>query len=159
MRFYTYIWTMYQAMIAAVKLKLRFVVLDRPVPNGGNADGPVMTPDFTSGVGQDALVQKHGMTAGEVARYFNGEFMPAKAGGRLAKLDVVTVSGYRADMLFADTGLPWVLPSPNMPTPDTALLYAGTGLFEATNLSEGRGTTRPFEIIGAPYVGSSQSTV
>lgn len=151
-RFYTYIWTMYQAMIAAVKLKLRFVVLDRPVPNGGNADGPVMTPDYTSGVGQDALVQKHGMTAGEVARYFNGEFMPAKAGGRLAKLDVVTVSGYRADMLFADTGLPWVLPSPNMPTPDTALLYAGTGLFEATNLSEGRGTTRPFEIIGAPYV-------
>lgn len=78
--------------------------------------------------------------------------MPAKAGGRLTKLDVITVSGYRADMLFADTGLPWVLPSPNMPTPDTALLYAGTGLFEATNLSEGRGTTRPFEIIGAPYV-------
>lgn len=151
-RFYTYIWTMYQAMIAAVRRRLRFVVLDRPVPIGGDADGPIMTPGFTSGVGQDALVQQHGMTAGEVARYFNGEFMASKAGGRLAGLDVITVTGYRADMLFAETGLPWVLPSPNMPTPDTALLYPGTGLFEATDLSEGRGTTRPFEIIGAPYV-------
>ncbi|SDS98663.1 exo-beta-N-acetylmuramidase NamZ family protein [Microlunatus soli] len=151
-RFYTYIWTMYQAMIAAVRKQLRFVVLDRPVPIGGQADGPLMTDGFTSGVGQDFIVQQQGMTAGELARFYDGEFMPDRAGGRLPQLDVIEVANYRADTLYADTGLPWVLPSPNMPTADTARLYAGTCLFEATNLSEGRGTTRPFELIGAPYV-------
>jgi uncharacterized protein YbbC (DUF1343 family) len=152
-RFYTYIWTMYEAMIAATRAGLRFVVLDRPNPVGGRAAGPMMTDGFTSGVGKDKIVQAHGMTVGELARFFDGEFMPRLAGGRLGKrLQVIEVRNWTGDLLYADTGLPWVLPSPNMPTPDTALLYPGTCLFEATNLSEGRGTTRPFELIGAPYV-------
>ena len=151
-RFYTYIWTMYDAMIAAGEKGLRFVILDRPNPVGGRARGPLLTDGFTSGVGKDKIVQQHGMTAGEIARYFNGVLLPAAGKTRVADLDVIEVEGWRADELFADTGLPWILPSPNMPTPTTALLYPGTCLFEATNLSEGRGTTKPFELLGAPYV-------
>jgi uncharacterized protein YbbC (DUF1343 family) len=151
-RFYTYIWTMYTAMKAAVQTGARFVVLDRPNPIGGAARGPMMTTAYTSGVGAKEIVQAHGMTVGELARYFDGEFLPADAGARLAELSVVEVSGWRRDMPYAATGLPWVMPSPNMPTPDTALVYPGTGMFEGTNLSEGRGTTRPFELVGAPYV-------
>ncbi len=151
-RFYTYIWTMYTAMRAAVATGARFVVLDRPNPLGGKAFGPMMTTTYTSGVGAKEIVQAHGMTVGELARFFDGEFLTADAGGRLTELSVVEVSGWRRDMPYAATGLPWVMPSPNMPTPDTALVYPGTGMFEGTNLSEGRGTTRPFELVGAPYV-------
>lgn len=151
-RFYTYIWTMYDAMIAAAEEGLRFVVLDRPNPVGGRARGPLLVEGFTSGVGKDAIVQQHGMTAGEMARYMNGVLLPAAGRAPVRDLDVIEVEGWRADELFHDTGLPWILPSPNMPTPTTALLYPGTCLFEATNLSEGRGTTKPFELIGAPYV-------
>ncbi|MGD7705788.1 exo-beta-N-acetylmuramidase NamZ family protein [Microlunatus sp. Y2014] len=151
-RFYTYIWTMYEAMIAAIRTGGKtFVVLDRPNPVGGTPHGAMMRDGFTSGVGKDKILQAHGMTAGEVARYFNGELMAEAAGGQLDEIEVVKVDGWSPDMLFAETGLTWTLPSPNMPTPDTALLYYGTGLFEATNMSEGRGTTRPFELIGAPY--------
>ncbi|MGO4341040.1 exo-beta-N-acetylmuramidase NamZ family protein [Pedococcus sp. 2YAF34] len=151
-RFYTYIWTMYTAMRAAVATGARFVVLDRPNPLGGKAYGPMMTTAYTSGVGAKEIVQAHGMTVGELARYFDGEFLTADAGNRLEELSVVEVGGWRRDVTFAATGLPWVMPSPNMPTPDTALVYPGTGMFEGTNLSEGRGTTRPFELVGAPYV-------
>ena len=151
-RFYTYIWTMYTAMQAAVAVGARFVVLDRPNPIGGTAIGPMMTTPWTSGVGAKEIVQAHGMTVGELARYFDGEFLTADAGRRLAELSVIEVKGWRRDVPYAVTGLPWVMPSPNMPTPDTALVYPGTGMFEGTNLSEGRGTTRPFELIGAPYV-------
>ena len=151
-RFYTYIWTMYTAMRAAVAVGARFVVLDRPNPIGGTAIGPMMTTPWTSGVGAKEIVQAHGMTVGELARYFDAEFLPADAGGRLAELSVIEVKGWRRDVPYAVTSLPWVMPSPNMPTPDTALVYPGTGMFEGTNLSEGRGTTRPFELIGAPYV-------
>ncbi|MET4077945.1 DUF1343 domain-containing protein [Janibacter sp. UYMM211] len=151
-RFYTYIWTMYTGMRAAHRVGARFVVLDRPNPIGGVARGPMMTEKYTSGVGAEAVVQAHGMTVGEVARYANRHFMDEDEGGRLADLDVVECTGWRRDMLHADTGLHWVMPSPNMPTADTALLYPGTGMFEGTNLSEGRGTTRPFELVGAPYV-------
>ncbi|RKT76699.1 uncharacterized protein YbbC (DUF1343 family) [Terracoccus luteus] len=151
-RFYTYIWTMYTAMRAAVTVGARFVVLDRPNPTGGTARGPMMTTPWTSGVGAKEIVQAHGMTVGELARYFDGEFLTADAGARLRDLTVVQVKGWSRRDTFADTGLPWVMPSPNMPTPDTALVYPGTGMFEGTNLSEGRGTTRPFELIGAPYV-------
>jgi uncharacterized protein YbbC (DUF1343 family) len=151
-RFYTYIWTMYTAMRAAVATGARFVVLDRPNPLGGKAYGPMMTTAYTSGVGAKEIVQAHGMTVGELARYFDGEFLTADAGRRLEELSVVQVGGWRRDATFAATGLPWVMPSPNMPTPDTALVYPGTGMFEGTNLSEGRGTTRPFELVGAPYV-------
>jgi uncharacterized protein YbbC (DUF1343 family) len=150
-RFYTYIWTMYTAMRAAVRTGARFVVLDRPNPIGGTARGPMMTPAYESGVGAKEIVQAHGMTVGELARYFDGEFLTAEEGGRVAQLDVVEVAGWRRDVPYAATGLPWVMPSPNMPTPDTALVYPGCGMFEGTNLSEGRGTTRPFELVGAPY--------
>ncbi|WP_265442816.1 exo-beta-N-acetylmuramidase NamZ family protein [Flexivirga meconopsidis] len=151
-RFYTYIWTLYNAMAAAARTGKRFVVLDRPNPVGGQARGPVLKDGFTSGVGLDKIAQQHGMTAGELARFYNGEFMPRVAGRPVQDLAVVQVQGWSPGELFADTGAPWIMPSPNMPTPDTALLYPGLGMFEATNLSEGRGTTRPFELIGAPYV-------
>ncbi len=151
-RFYTYIWTMWTAMQAAVATGTRFVVLDRPNPVGGVARGPMMTAAYTSGVGAREIVQQHGMSVGELARFFDGEFLEEHAGGRLAQLDVVEVTGWRRRTLYADTGLDFILPSPNMPTPDTALAYPGTCMFEGTNLSEGRGTTKPFELIGAPFV-------
>jgi len=151
-RFYTYIWTMYEAMKAAVATGARFVVLDRPNPVGGSARGPMLLTPFISGVGKKEIVQQHGMTVGELARFFDGEFLKAEVGARLSQLTVIEVTGWRREHRFVDTGLTWVMPSPNMPTTDTALLYPGTGLFEATNMSEGRGTTRPFELIGAPYV-------
>lgn len=151
-RFYTYIWSMYNAMHAAVLTGIDFVVLDRPNPVGGTAYGPMLDPAFSSGVGRKPIVQQHGMTAGELARFFDAEFLPSDAGGRLKSLEVVKLKGWRRDDLFSDTGLEWVLPSPNVPTPQTALAYPGTCLFEGTVFSEGRGTTRPFEIIGAPGV-------
>src|SRR3954466_11535833 len=152
-RFYTYIWTMFEAMLAAVRTGARFVVLDRPNPIGGYARGPMLKPGYTSGVGKEEILQQRGMTVGELARLFNAEYLPLDTGGaRLSELQVIPVKGWRRDQTFAETGLTWVMPSPNMPTPDTALLYPGTCLFEATNMSEGRGTTRPFELIGAPYV-------
>lgn len=151
-RFYTYIWTMYQAMAAARDIGASFVVLDRPNPLGRSADGPLMTEEFTSGVGLKPIIQQHGMTVGELARYFNGELLPDEGDGGKADLEVVQVRGWDPSVTGQDTGLPWVPPSPNMPFPDTATAYAGTGYFEGTNLSEGRGTTRPFELIGAPYL-------
>ncbi|WP_328526159.1 exo-beta-N-acetylmuramidase NamZ family protein [Kribbella sp. NBC_00359] len=152
-RFYTYIWTMYEAMLAAVRTGARFVVLDRPNPVGGYARGPMLKPGYTSGVGKEEIIQQHGMTVGELARLFNAEYLPLDAdGARLQELQVIPVKNWKRDQLYDDTGLTWVMPSPNMPTPDTALLYPGLCLFEATNMSEGRGTTRPFELIGAPYV-------
>ncbi|MBO1030664.1 DUF1343 domain-containing protein [Tessaracoccus sp. SD287] len=152
-RFYTYIWTMYNAMRAAVRADVAFLVLDRPNPTGGVARGPLMTEFFTTFVGSEAIVQQHGMTVGELAGLFNGEFLPQdEAGARLRELVVIQNKGWKPRELYQDTGLQWVPPSPNMPTPDTALLYPGTCMFEGTNLSEGRGTTRPFEWIGAPYM-------
>jgi uncharacterized protein YbbC (DUF1343 family) len=148
-RFYTYIWSLYTAMVAAAKTGVAVVVLDRPNPIGGRPAGPVLDPKFASGIGKKPIAQQHGMTVGELAHYFAEEFLPGE-GVKLAKLEVVQVRGWQRDTQFARTGLNWVLPSPNMPTPDTALVYPGTGMFEGTVFSEGRGTTRPFEIIGAP---------
>ncbi|MGN9909658.1 exo-beta-N-acetylmuramidase NamZ family protein [Phytohabitans sp. LJ34] len=149
-RFYTYIWTLYDAMVAAARAGLRFVVLDRPNPAGGTAYGPMMTAGYTSGVGKKEIVQQHGMTVGELARFYNGEFLPAEAGARV-ELEVVACRGWHGRLMAADTDLPWVLPSPNMPTPDTALVYPGTCMFEGVaSISEGRGTTRPFELVGGP---------
>ncbi|MBA2773887.1 MAG: DUF1343 domain-containing protein [Nocardioidaceae bacterium] len=153
-RFYTYIWTMYDCMVAASQAGVRFVVLDRPNPiTGVAALGPVMHPEYASFVGLKAISQQHGMTIGELARLFNGEFLPkdVNANGPVS-LSVVKVEGWRRDMWQEETGQPWVMPSPNMPRVETAVVYPGTCLFEATNLSEGRGTTRPFELIGAPYI-------
>ncbi|WP_419993301.1 exo-beta-N-acetylmuramidase NamZ domain-containing protein [Streptomyces boninensis] len=151
-RFYTYIWTMYNAMVAARSIGASFLVLDRPNPIGRRADGALMTPEFTSGVGQELIIQQHGLTVGELARYFNGELLPKEGDGGKVELEIVPVRGWDPRSFAQDSGLPWVPPSPNMPTPDTAGVYAGTGYFEGTNLAEGRGTTRPFELIGAPYL-------
>ncbi|MFF0716800.1 exo-beta-N-acetylmuramidase NamZ family protein [Streptomyces bauhiniae] len=147
-RFYTYIWTLYDCMEAAALAGKRFVVLDRPNPVTGRAAlGPVLHEEFATFVGRRPIAQAHGMTVAELARLFNGEFL-----AKPVPLETVTMTGWRRGMFFADCGLPWVPPSPNMPTPDTALVYSGTGLFEGTNLSEGRGTTRPFELLGAEGV-------
>ncbi|NBM17401.1 exo-beta-N-acetylmuramidase NamZ domain-containing protein [Streptomyces sp. GC420] len=147
-RFYTYIWTLYDCMQAAALAGLRFVVLDRPNPvSGRTALGPVLDRAFASFVGREPIAQAHGMTVAELALLFNGEFLQEPV-----RLDVVRMSGWRRTDFFDATGLPWVPPSPNMPTPDTALVYSGTCLFEGTNLSEGRGTTRPFELLGAEGV-------
>ncbi|WEB43423.1 DUF1343 domain-containing protein [Streptomyces yunnanensis] len=148
-RFYTYIWTLYDCMVAAVLAGKRFVVLDRPNPvTGRAAAGPVLDRRYSSFVGREPIAQAHGMTVVELALLFNGVFVPAAA-GRPVPLETVRMTGWRRTDFFDATGLPWVPPSPNMPTPDTALAYAGTCLFEGTNLSEGRGTTRPFELLGA----------
>ena len=151
-RFYTYIWTMYDCMVAAAVTGKRFVVLDRPNPTTGRvARGPVLDRAFSTFVGRREISQQHAMTVGEMALLFAEEFLPDETKRRL-KVDVVRMRGWDRTQAYADTGLPWVLPSPNMPTPDTALVYPGTCMFEGTNLSEGRGTTRPFELVGAPYV-------
>ncbi|MCJ1679672.1 DUF1343 domain-containing protein [Streptomyces sp. APSN-46.1] len=145
-RFYTYIWTLYDCMRAAALAGKAVVVLDRPNPVGGiRAAGPVLERPYASFVGREPIALAHGMTAAELALLFNGEFLT----GNRAELRTVRMTGWRRDALFGTTGLPWVPPSPNMPTPDTALAYAGTCLFEGTNLSEGRGTTTPFEVLGA----------
>ncbi|MFK0121240.1 exo-beta-N-acetylmuramidase NamZ domain-containing protein [Streptomyces sp. NPDC090994] len=144
-RFYTYIWTLYDCMEAAALAGKRFVVLDRPNPVTGRAAlGPVLHPEFATFVGRRPIAQAHGMTVAELARLFDGEFLTTPVA-----LETVTMTGWRRSDFYDASGLPWVPPSPNMPTPDTALVYSGTCLFEGTNLSEGRGTTRPFELLGA----------
>jgi uncharacterized protein YbbC (DUF1343 family) len=144
-RYYTYLATMGLAMQAAAKRKLRFVVLDRPNPIGGVAvEGGVVQPGFESFVGLWPIAARHGLTAGECARLLNQDIR--------CDLQVVEMEGWRREMLHDETGLPWVMPSPNMPTLDTALVYSGMCLLEGTNLSEGRGTTRPFELWGAPWL-------
>ncbi|MET9439547.1 DUF1343 domain-containing protein [Streptomyces sp. NPDC006610] len=147
-RFYTYIWTLYDCMEAARLAGKRFVVLDRPNPvSGRSAEGPVLHPQFATFVGRQPIAQAHGMTVAELARLFNGEFLSAPV-----ELETVAMTGWRRSDFHDASGLPWVPPSPNMPTPETALVYSGTCLFEGTNLSEGRGTTRPFELLGAEGV-------
>ncbi|MFD8423769.1 exo-beta-N-acetylmuramidase NamZ domain-containing protein [Streptomyces sp. NPDC059466] len=144
-RFYTYIWTLYDCMEAARLAGKRFVVLDRPNPVTGRAAlGPVLHKEFASFVGRQPIAQAHGMTVAELARLFNKEFL-----AKPVALETVLMSGWKRSDFYDATGLPWVPPSPNMPTADTALVYSGTCLFEGTNLSEGRGTTRPFELLGA----------
>ena len=146
-RYYTFIWTMELCMQACLENRKSVVILDRPNPIGGKIiEGPVLDTAYTSFVGQRPLPIRHGMTAGEIATYFKNEFYPS------LDLHVIKMQGWKRKMLFDETALPWVLPSPNMPTPDTAIVYPGMCLLEGTNLSEGRGTTRPFEIFGAPFI-------
>ena len=155
-RYYTYIWTMVLALEAAFKAGVAVIVLDRPNPLGGLAiEGGTVGEAYESFVGLGAIPVRHGLTIGEVAR-LRLPGMPW-GGARFARpiegdLTVVPMRGWRRAMNFVEAGLPWVMPSPNMPTPATALVYPGQCLFEATNLSEGRGTTRPFEIVGAPFL-------
>ncbi|WP_030608577.1 exo-beta-N-acetylmuramidase NamZ family protein [Streptomyces fulvoviolaceus] len=144
-RFYTYIWTLYDCMEAARLAGKHFVVLDRPNPvTGRAAHGPILHKEFATFVGRQPIAQAHGMTVAELAGLFNGEFLTTPVA-----LDTVQMTGWKRSEFYDTSGLPWVPPSPNMPTADTALVYSGTCLFEGTNLSEGRGTTRPFELLGA----------
>ena len=146
-RYYTFIYTMAYVMEAAGEAGLPVVVLDRPNPiDGVTLEGPVLDPVLASFVGRFALPVRHGMTIGELARFFAGEL------GIACDLRVVPVEGWERGTDFRPTGLPWVPPSPNMPTPETARVYPGGCLVEGTNLSEGRGTTTPFELVGAPWL-------
>ena len=146
-RVYTYIYTMANCMRAAARHGVRVVVCDRPNPvNGTGIEGHLLDPAYESFVGQFPIPLRHGMTIGELARLFNAVF------GLNAELDVVPMDGWRRSMFFDETRLPWVIPSPNLPTLDSAVVYPGAVLFEGTQLSEGRGTTRPFELIGAPWI-------
>ncbi|WP_226535507.1 exo-beta-N-acetylmuramidase NamZ family protein [Fictibacillus halophilus] len=146
-RFYTYIYTMAYAMEAAKENNIPFVVLDRPNPLGGEqVEGPVLDPSYSSFVGLYPIPLRHGMTVGELAKLFNEEFNID------ADLEVVEMKGWKRSWPYEDSGLEWVLPSPNMPTKDTAITYPGAALIEGTNVSEGRGTTKPFELIGAPFI-------
>src|SRR3954471_8868300 len=146
-RYYTFPTTMLYCLEAAAGVGLRVVVLDRPNPLGGEAvESPTLRPGFESFVGAPPIATRHGLTVGELARLYRTE-------RRIdAELDVIACEGWRRDMDWDATGLPWVLPSPNMPTVDTAFVYPGQCLIEGTNLSEGRGTTRPFELCGAPSI-------
>jgi uncharacterized protein YbbC (DUF1343 family) len=146
-RYYTYVWTMALAMRAAAERGVRFVVLDRPNPIGGTlTQGNVLDPAFATFVGLYPIPMRHGLTPGELARYLNAEH------GIGVALDVVPVDGWTRDAWYDDTGLPWLPPSPNMPSVESAAHYPGTCLFEGTNLSVGRGTDRAFQQIGAPWL-------
>ena len=143
-RFYTYIWTMYYAMDAAAEFGKDFIVLDRPNPLGDRMDGPVLDPSVSSFVGLREIPMQHGLTVGELASLFNGEFLTEP----VENFHVVRMEGYDPDDFVDGYGLEWVLPSPNIPTLETAWAYAGTGLIESLDASEGRGTTKPFLWIG-----------
>jgi uncharacterized protein YbbC (DUF1343 family) len=148
-RVYTYIATMAYAMQAAADANIPFIVLDRPNPiNGVAMEGPILEyPEHSSFIGLYPIPLRHGMTAGELAQLFNAKFLKKKV-----NLTVVPMENWKRDEWFDETSLPWVLPSPNLPTLESATVYPGQVLIEGTNLSEGRGTTKPFEIFGAPWV-------
>ncbi len=146
-RVYTFVWTMALAMEACAENDVRFVVLDRPNPiDGRKLEGPVLRPGFESFVGLHPIPLRHGLTCGELALWLN------EARGIQCDLTIVRCEGWRRWMTWRDTGRPWVMPSPNLPTPESCAVYPGMVLLEGTNLSEGRGTTRPFELFGAPYI-------
>jgi uncharacterized protein YbbC (DUF1343 family) len=146
-RYYTFIWTMALAMEACARDGKKMIVLDRPNPLGGLLlEGNLVEDSHRSFVGLYPIANRHGMTVGELARLFNEEF------GIACDLIVIPMKGWTRSQWFDETGLPWVMPSPNMPTLDTAIVYPGACLIEGTNLSEGRGTTRPFELMGAPWI-------
>lgn len=146
-RYYTYQATLGFVMEVAAATGTRVVVLDRPNPiNGVHVEGNVVRPGFESFVSAYPLAVRHGMTMGELAHYFRDVL------GIRAEVEVVKAEGWRRDAWFDQTGLPWVFPSPNMPTLETAIIYPGMCLIEGTNLSEGRGTTRPFHLVGAPWI-------
>jgi len=146
-RVYTFIYTMANTMKAAARAGIPVVVCDRPNPvNGNEVEGHLLDDAYASFVGQYPIPLRHGLTIGELARLFNSAF------GINAELHVIPMEGWRRGMFYDETALPWVMPSPNIPTLDSAVVYPGAVLFEGTKLSEGRGTTRPFELIGAPWI-------
>jgi uncharacterized protein YbbC (DUF1343 family) len=138
-------------MRACEKSGVAVVVLDRPNPiNGVTTEGPVLSTDYKSFVGMHPICVRHGRTIGELAQQFREEALPK------CRLSILPMKNWKREMWFDQTGLPWVMPSPNLPTPDTATVYPGLCLLEATNISEGRGTTRPFEIFGAPFIDAAK---
>jgi uncharacterized protein YbbC (DUF1343 family) len=146
-RIYTFVYTMANCLRAGRRHGIPVIVCDRPNPIGGEAiEGPLLRPGFESFVGMFPIPMRHGMTIGELARLFNDAF------GIGADLEVLPMEGWSRTMYFDETGLPWVMPSPNIPTFESTLPYPGTVLIEGTSVSEGRGTTRPFEMVGAPWV-------
>jgi uncharacterized protein YbbC (DUF1343 family) len=146
-RYYTFAYTIAFAMRACAQAKIRCMILDRPNPiNGNTVEGNKVLPQFQSFVGEYPIANRHGMTIGELALHFR------KLDSTLCEPEIVHMENWKREYYFEDTGLPWVFPSPNMPTPTTALVYPGACLWEGTNLSEGRGTTKPFELVGAPYI-------
>ena len=145
-RIYTYIYTMANCLRACARHGVPAIVCDRPNPIGGEVEGAALVPGWESFVGQFPIPMRHGMTIGELARLFNEHFAIG------APLEVVAMEGWQRDLFADETGLPWVMPSPNIPTLETAVVYPGTVLFEGLLISEGRGTTRPFELIGAPWI-------
>jgi uncharacterized protein YbbC (DUF1343 family) len=146
-RYYTFVYTMANVMKACARDRKKMIVLDRPNPiNGVDVEGAVVESNYTSFVGMYPIPNRHGMTCGELALMFNDLFEIG------CDLDVISMEGWKRDLWFDQTGVPWVIPSPNMPSLDTATVYPGMCLIEGTNVSEGRGTTRPFEIIGAPFI-------
>ncbi|MDR3088989.1 MAG: DUF1343 domain-containing protein [Desulfobulbaceae bacterium] len=145
-RVYTFLYTMAYCLEAAAKWGKKVVVLDRPNPLGGQmVEGNLLDDDCRSFVGLYPLPMRHGLTFGELALWLN------KEGGIGCDLEIVAMSGWRRDMFFRDCGIPWIYPSPNMPRPETAMVYPGQVLWEGSNVSEGRGTTLPFELCGAPW--------
>lgn len=154
-RFYTYISTMSLCMEAAAENGIEFMVIDRPNPiNGKIVEGPVLEEAYKSFVGIHPIALRHAMTVGELARMFNEEGW--LAGGVRASLTIIPMKNWRRDSWYGELGLAWIKPSPNVPSPMTAVLYPGMGLLETCNISEGRGTTRPFENIGAPWLDHQQ---
>jgi uncharacterized protein YbbC (DUF1343 family) len=150
-RYYTFIWTMYLCMRACEQSGVAVVVLDRPNPiNAVMTEGPVLDVNYKSFVGMHPIPVRHGKTIGELAQQFREEAFPK------CELSILTMKNWKRQMWFDQTGLPWVMPSPNMPTLDAATVYPGMCLLEGTNISEGRGTTRPFEIFGAPFINAEQ---
>lgn len=146
-RYYTFIWTLALCMKACEPLGIKVTVLDRPNPiNGVTKEGPILDPAYASFVGLYPLQIRHGMTMGEVGRHLKEAHFPG------VDLRVIEVEGWNRSLYLDETDFPWAMPSPNMPTVDTAVVYPGMCLLEGTQLSEGRGTTRPFEIFGAPYI-------
>ncbi len=146
-KYYTFIWTMALCLKACEPLGIELLILDRPNPiDGTQTEGSITSAEFASFVGLYPLPIRHGMTIGEIAHYLQKNFFPR------SKLMVERMQGWDRGLYHDETGVPWALPSPNMPTVDTAVVYPGGCLLEATNLSEGRGTTRPFEIFGAPFL-------
>lgn len=150
-RFYTYTWTLFDLLCTAARTGVRIVVLDRPNPLGGQMRlGPGLLPEYSSFVGRVSIPLQHGLSMGELARWFNAVYVPEQVGAT-ANLEVIAMSHWDRSAAQAQE-MPWVLPSPNMPTVTTAMVYPATGLLEGTVLSEGRGTTRPFEVFGAPWL-------
>jgi uncharacterized protein YbbC (DUF1343 family) len=150
-RIYTFIYTLANSMRAAARYGKRVIVCDRPNPIGGvRVAGTVLEPEYASFVGQFPLATRHGMTVCELAWMFNEHF------GIGCELELVQMGGWAREQWMDETGAPWVMPSPNMPTLDTATVFPGTVHFEGTQLSEGRGTTRPFELVGAPYIDAAE---